>query len=281
MNNLTIQFPAVILSTGQNVLKGIAESAAFARLGEGTVTTQNPTSGFLTTIFSDTQLEYCRGRFGQTCSRFALASMFSHFELGCSELLVYRRIFERFQNIDGLLNGPEMWKLRKSAIEDVKRLPLEKVVVGQVLTKPSEHILTLSVCLEGLRRIRNCIMHHAGRVTVDDIAYRRSIHEVKNTDKLEVQWLTATLIVGGKEVEKFPFQVKDYLDEEGKLQMSVELNYTWDKSTREWGLGEEIVINEQECQNIGLTLSDLTQSVINECLPEYQGIINNRKQRVK
>ena len=31
MNNLTIQFPAVILSTGQNVLKGIAESAAFAR----------------------------------------------------------------------------------------------------------------------------------------------------------------------------------------------------------------------------------------------------------
>jgi len=115
--------------------------------------------------------------------------------------------------------------------------------------------------LEGIVKVRNCLAHRLGQVSLEDVKPSGvPLEQTKDTDTLKVVWLRLRASLNGAEIKTFPHQGG------GNLECQF-VEYQ-----REWRVGEQIEVSPEECQAIGMSLSFLG----NQLLADFESEINAR-----
>lgn len=193
-------------------------------------------------------------------SRFSLISMVSRIERHAQLLLLQRRVIEELGATDQKMRPEVMWKILRRVHTEARGGPV-KLCSELVVTKPSPVLLERMAWLEGIVRVRNCLAHRLGQVSIEDVKPSGTpLDETKDSDTLKVVWLRLKASLNGTEIKNFPHKGG------GNLECQF-VEYQ-----REWKVREQIEINPQECQAIGMTLSFLG----NQLLADFESEINAR-----
>jgi hypothetical protein len=190
---------------------------------------------------SDDHIPAIKKEFGELGARFALTSMITRFEGFVWRLLHLRYIVEAISHHPGeFVRGPEYQNIRKK-IQRETRKGISSTLTSEVVRQPSQDMIIALPWLEGLQRIRNCLMHRGGLVQLEDM----------EADSLTVPWVETRVFLNGQRIQ-LPHTGG------GRLEVKSEM------STRSWKVGEMIKFSSADLQDVALTLSRLAQGIERE-----------------
>jgi hypothetical protein len=192
-------------------------------------------------------------------SRFSLISMVSRIERHAQLLLLQRRVIEELGTTGEKMRPEAMWKILRRVHTEARGGPV-KLCSELVVTKPSSALIERMAWLEGIIKVRNCLAHRLGQVSLEDVKPSGvPLEATKDTDTLKVVWLRLKTFINGKEIETFPHPGG------GRLEC------LFAEYQREWKIGDQIEVTPAECQAIGMTLSFLG----NQLLVDFEAEINS------
>jgi len=256
-----LQYPEDARRVIDSLHKGLQYDAAIAVLGVGCVRTQLGELSDLSTgiKYGNREAdEAVRRDAPGLLSRFSLISMVSRIERHAQLLLLQRRVIEELGITGQKMRPGAMWKILRRVHSEARGGPV-KLCSDLVVTKPSSALIERMAWLEGIVRVRNCLAHRLGQVSLEDVKPSGvPLEETKDTDTLKVVWLRLKTSINGKEIETFPHQ--------GGGQLECQFA----EYQREWKIGGQIEVTPGECQAIGMTLSFLG----NQLLVDFESEIN-------
>lgn len=193
-------------------------------------------------------------------SRFSLISMVSRIERHAQLLLLQRRVIEELGSTGRKMQPGVMWAILRRVHSEARGGPV-KLCSELVVTNPSPALFERMAWLEGIVKVRNCLAHRLGQVSLEDVKPSGvPLDQTKDTDTLQVVWLRLKASLNGTEIKTFPHQGG------GNLECQF-VEYQ-----REWKVGDQIEVSPEECQVIGMSLSFLG----NQLLADFESEINAR-----
>lgn len=189
-------------------------------------------------------------------SRFSLISMVARFEWHAQLLLLQRRVLEELGASGNKMRPGAMWKILRRVHQEARGSPT-KLCSELVVEKPSTELSSRMEWLDGIVRVRNCLLHRCGKVHIQDVkSLDKPIEETKDDDTLKAVWLRLKVSINGEEIESFPHEGGG--DVQGRFE----------EYEREWRIGDLIRITPTECQAIGMSLSFLGNQVLADFVTE-------------
>lgn len=185
-------------------------------------------------------------------SRFSLISMISRFEVHAQGLLLQRRVLEHLKVPGKKMDAPSLWRILTQVQSESRSGPV-RMCDGLVVTQPSAALKEKMQWLDGLYRVRNCLAHRLGRVSMVDVKPSGvPLDETKDTDTLKAVWLRPRILVDGREVQ---------LPHTNRATTAAQGTVDFASYVREWKIGDQIDVSPLDCQGIAMSLSILGQQL--------------------
>ena len=191
---------------------------------------------------SDDHIPAIKQEFAGLGARFAFISMITRFEGYLWRLLHHRYVVEAIaKHPNELIRGPEYLKIRKMVRRETRK-GIATVLGTEVVRKPSADLKNTLPWLEGLIRVRNCLMHRGGVVQLED---------TEPENELTIPWVDTRMLLNGQEIK---------LPHIGGGHLIVKPEMT----TRTWKVGQVIHFSATELQDVAFALARVAQGVERE-----------------
>lgn len=248
-----LEFPHDIDRENDQILERIAYWAAMSVLGEHCHKIPIPKEKNEDPVFyrlaSEGLEEVVRREAASFMARYSLVAMITEMERMCGRLLLQRRYLESLDSPTARIAGRELLVIKRRATASVRGLV---DCCKKLVTMRSVELEARLVWLDGINRVRNCIAHNEGLVSLEDIKRPgTSIEDVKEEDKLEVLWLTPQYSNSHGIIESLA----------GYVHPGGDFNVTLLETKRSWSIGERIDVTAQDCQYIAQTLQTVANHI--------------------
>src|SRR3972149_361223 len=196
-----------------------------------------------------------RESFSQRGAAQAVVSMISSFEYFLLQLLFLRRLTERFVRL-AVIPANDMLQIRRSVGGEIRARPT--ALLRKIIQAPSAEAIAGSEWLDGIYRVRVCVVHRDGHGDLED---------VDDPQSLTVTWRKADLYAGERLITEFPFIAHD----------GENINIRFSDTTRIWKLGERIELESEDCRSMSFALYLLATWIQKEFFGEVSPMIKGIK----
>lgn len=197
-------------------------------------------------------------------ARAALISMIGRLDGALANLLLQRRVLEEIGGSGAKMDSASLWAILKRVAKESRAGP--RAMCGTyVVANPSENLSKRLEWLDGIVRVRNCLAHRNGLVSMEDVKPPGiPLEETEDGDRLAVIWMRAKATVEGQEIDS----------SNAALASGRELLISFEDRSNEWSIGDSIDITPEDCQAIAMTLSSLSGHLLADFEREMSEVIN-------
>lgn len=253
-----LSFPEDAGRVYDSLIQGLQYDAAFAILADkvSRIPVDSLPKETLAIRFAPFEAEnIVHKEFDGFCARLATISMVARFDRSNHALLLQRRFLEALvASGHPRMLGPELLMIMRAVRKEIRHNSPVKVVRELLVRRPSPELLSRTMWLSGIYRVRNCLAHREGIVQMED---------TEEADTLRVKWLGMKAKIDGKELTTVPFRVQRAAD----LEMRIE------ESERTWKIGESIHLTAADSQDIAVNLALLESRILAEFEAEMSELL--------